>query len=663
MDRGPLIPTASALDESQFRALAETTPDAIVMGDASGCMSYVNPAAERLFARRAQDMVGRPITLLMPARFAPLHDAGFDRFIRTGAGHIVGTTLEVVAARSDGHEFPIELSLGATGTGESRTVTAVIRDITDRRRAERHLAAQLAVTGVLAGPHTAAETVPRIVEELTRALAWDVGLLWLHADGVLAVRHDWQADPERTRDFVRASRAIRLEPGRGLPGAALQAGGPVWLDDLGSAMGLIPERVAALGGLRGGIALPLLTEGRAIGVIECFTHENTPVDRDLRDLLMTVASQVTEHVQRLEAEEHLEEARTRLRNAFEHAPIGMALVAPDGRWISANPALCRITGYTEDELLGLTFADITHPEDLDADTALAARVLAGELDSYELDKRYVRRTGEPVWVRLNVSVVRHAAAPYFIAQIQDITEARRADELRAQAAAELERSNAALEDLAHIAAHDLRTPLQTISGFTELLLRRHGGALPGEAAEFAQLILESARRSGELLDNLLSYARAGGAAGVRETVDPGAVVAEVLGALRAQVDARQADVQVGPLPTVAADRVQLAQVLQNLLANALKFTPASQRPSIRVTGAREEAMVRLSVADRGIGIDPEHAGGLFAMFARGAGGEDYEGTGIGLAVCARIVAAHGGRLWVDPAPGGGSVFSFTMPAG
>jgi signal transduction histidine kinase len=140
----------------------------------------------------------------------------------------------------------------------------------------------------------------------------------------------------------------------------------------------------------------------------------------------------------------------------------------------------------------------------------------------------VRRTGEPCLGAAERLRRAPAAAPYFIAQIQDITEARRADELRAQAAAELERSNAALEDLAHIAAHDLRTPLQTISGFTELLLRRHGGALPGEAAEFAQLILESARRSGELLDNLLSYARAGGAAGARETVDPGAVVAEVL---------------------------------------------------------------------------------------------------------------------------------------
>ena len=663
MDRGPLPPTASALDESQFRALAETTPDAIVMGDTSGRMSYVNPAAERLFARRAQDMVGRPISLLMPSRLAPAHHAGFERFIRTGTGRIVGTTVEVVGARSDGHEFPIELSLGTTGTGAARTLTAVIRDITDRRRAERHLAAQLAVTGVLAGPHTAAETVPRIVEELTRALAWDVGLLWLDTDGVLTVRHDWQADPEATGAFVRASRGIRLASGRGLPGAALAAGGPVWLDDLGSTTGLIPERAATVGGLRGGIALPLLTEGRAIGVIECFTHEHAPVDRDLRDLLMTVASQVTEHVQRLEAEEHLEEARTRLRAAFEHAPIGMALVAADGRWISANPALCRITGYAEAELLSRTFADITHPDDLEADAALARRVLAGELDSYELDKRYVRPSGDLVWVRLSVSVVRHPGAPYFIAQIQDITDARRADELRARSAAELERSNAALEDLAHIAAHDLRTPLQTISGFTELLLRRHGAALPGEAEEFAQLILQSARRSGELLDHLLEYARAGGAAGIREAVEVGAVVAEVLATLRAQVDARAAEVDVGPLPSVAADRVQLAQVLQNLLANAVKFTPAARRPTVRITGAREGDMVRISVADRGIGIDPEQAGGFFAMFARGEAGEDFEGTGIGLAVCSRIVAAHGGRLWADPAPGGGSVFSFTLPAG
>lgn len=663
MDGFPSFPAGPALEESQFRALAETTPDAIVMGDASGGITYVNPAAERLFGRPAREMVGRPITLLMPERLRPAHSAGLERFVRTGTPHLVGTTVEVVGTRSDGHEFPIELSLGATGSGEARALTAVIRDITDRRRAARHLAAQLAVTGVLADPRSAAETLPRIVEELTRALAWDVGLLWLQSDGMLRVRHDWQADPAVTGEFVRVSRAVGLRGGQGLPGAALQAGAPLWLDDLGSTSPLVPERAAAVGGLRGGIALPLLTEGRAVGVVECFTHEHTPVDRDLRDLLMTVASQVTEHVERREVEERLEEARTRLRHAFDHAPIGMALVAADGRWISANPALCRITGYAEDELLARTFADITHPDDVDADAAQVARVLAGEIDTYDMDKRYVRRTGDVVWVHLSVSVVRPPSGPYFIAQIQDITQARQADEERARAAAELERSNAALQDLADIAAHDLRTPLQTISGFSQLLLRRHGAALPPEAAEFAQLILDSARRSGELLDNLLSYARAGGAPAAPEPVDVDGVVHEVITTLGAQIEARGAEVQLGPVPRVTADRVQLAQLLQNLLANAIKFTPDGRRPSIRVSGTRDGDMVRISVADGGIGVDPAQAGELFTMFARGAADGNYEGTGIGLAVCARIVSAHGGRLWVDPAPGGGSVFSFTLPPG
>ena len=661
MARGTPEATASALDVSRFRALAETTPDAIVMGDPSGRIAYVNPAAERLFGHRAGQMVGASITIIVPDRLQGAHDAGYRRFVETGRGRIVGTTFEVVGRRADGREFPMELSLGAAGAGADASVTAVIRDVTERRRAERHRAAQLAVTEVLAGPQSAADTTPRIVEGLTRALAWDVGILWLPADGRLTVRYAWQADPAVTGRFVQVSREQVLERGRGLPGAAVAAAAPVWLDELTEGAGMVPERAAAAGALRGGIALPLLGQGRVFGVIECFTHEHAPIDRDLRDLLMTVASQVSEHVQRREAQEHLEEARTRLRNAFEHAPIGMALVAADGRWVSANPALCRITGYTEAELLERTFADITHPEDLDADVQLAARVLAGELDSYELDKRYIHRTGAVVWVRLNVSVVRQPAGAHFIAQIQDVTEARRAAALREQAAAELERSNAALQDLANVAAHDLRTPLITIAGLTELLLRRHGEELAGDAREFLDMILQSAERSGELLDNLLSYARAGGAAGPREQLDPGAVVREVVTALRADVERRDAEIEVGDLPRVTADRVQLAQLLQNLIANAIKFTPEGERPRVRIGAEPDADMVRFSVADQGIGVDPAQVGTLTTMFARGVGDDRFQGAGIGLAVCARIVEGHGGRLWAEPGASGGSVFRFTLP--
>ena len=266
----PSVPGAS-LDDSQFRALADTAPDAIITGDAAGTIAYVNAAAARLFAHQPADMIGAPITMLIPERLRDAHRAGLSRFVRTGRGRIVGTTVELAAVRADGHEFPIELSLGTTGEGPARILTAVIRDLTDRRRRERHLAAQLAVTTVLAGPQSAAETAPRIVEELTRALGWDVGMLWLlEQDSRLRLRHAWQLDVEATRDLTRVSAEFELEAGQGLPGLTLAAGAPVWHDDIGTAEGFLRADEARVAGLHSSICLPLMAGGRVLGVIECF---------------------------------------------------------------------------------------------------------------------------------------------------------------------------------------------------------------------------------------------------------------------------------------------------------------------------------------------------------------------------------------------------------
>ena len=535
-------PASTALDESQFRALADTAPDAIVTGDADNRIAYANPAAERLFGHPVAEMVGRPITMLMPEDLRGDHLAGYGRFVATGRGRIVGSTVEVVALRADGHRFPIELSLGSAGEGASRTLTAVIRDLTDRHRRERHLAAQLAVTRALAAPRPAEETVERIVEDLTRALGWDVGVLWLTEgpDEALRLRHVWQADPEATSRFVAATAALGRDAAAGLPGRTLKDRAPAWYDDLTTPT-FLRRAEAQADGLRAGISLPLLSEGAAIGVIECFTTEPLPVDDRLRDLLMTVAGQVGEHVQRRRTEERLEEER------------------------------------------GLF-------------------------------------------------------------------------------AAELARSNRELEELAQVAAHDLNTPLRTIAGFAELLERDHGDALAGDGHEFVRMILDSALSGGRLLDNLLAYARAGASAVPRETLDLEKVVSDVVAGLRIEVAERDARITVGALPPVVADPVQAAQVLQNLIANAIKFTPADRAPVIEVSGERDGAMVRVAVRDHGIGIAPEEAAGLFEMFGRGAAGAGTGGAGIGLAVCAKIVDRHGGRLTVGPADGGGSVATFTLPA-
>lgn len=648
---------AAPLDDSSFRALAQSAPDAIVTGDASGRIAYANPAASRLFGRALEELVGASITLLMPDRFRDAHSEGFGRFVETGHGHLVGTTIEVMAERADGAEFPIELSLGSAGTGPERTLTAVIRDLTERRRRERHLRAQLAVTAVLADRDAPGDTARRVIEELTRALAWDIGLLWrVGPDGMLRVRHVFEDDPAVTGSFAEASTAMVLEPGRGLPGSTFAAREPQWLDDLDVAPGFLRRDEAIRAGLRGAICLPLLSGGRAIGIMECFTREHLPIDDALRDLLMTVASQVGEHLQRLEAQRDLDEAQERFRSAFESAPIGVALVDAAGRWLDVNPALTKIVGWSRDELLERTFRDITHPDDREADEALVARVLAGELDTYQLEKRYLRPSGESVWVSLSVSAVRRSGDPHFVAQIQDITAAR-------QAADELRRSNAELEDFAHVAAHDLQTPLRTIAGFADLLMRDHGATLGPEGQEWLGLIRQGAEGSTQLLDNLLHYARAGASSAEPVVVDSDAVLDEVLAALHSEIEATGAEITAEALPRVTADRVQLAQVLQNLLANALKFTPEDRAPRVTVHGDADGRMARITVADDGIGVATEDAVALFEMFARGTDGGRFDGAGVGLAVCAKIVERHGGRIWVDPSPGGGSAFSFTLPPG
>jgi PAS domain S-box-containing protein len=342
--------------------------------------------------------------------------------------------------------------------------------------------------------------------------------------------------------------------------------------------------------------------------------------------------------------------------AFSNAPIGMALVSPDGRWLQVNDAICEMTGYPREVLLTKSFQDITHPEDLDADLDQVRRMLAGEISTYDMEKRYIRADGSLIRVLLSVSLVwdEMGAPRYFISQIQDITERWRIEE-------ELRRSNAELQQFAYAASHDLTEPLRTIRGFADLLANRHAESLPPDARTFLNYISDGTTRMNELLQALLRYARVGEGAIERVPVDLREVVREVLDDLHATIRDRGAAVRVGDLPTVRGDRAQLRQVLHNLLANALKFTPRERVPEVEVSSRRGQEGWRVDVADRGIGIPPERAARAFELFARIHPDGDYPGTGVGLALCAKIVERHAGRIWISPTPDGGTTVSFTLP--
>lgn len=230
-----------------------------------------------------------------------------------------------------------------------------------------------------------------------------------------------------------------------------------------------------------------------------------------------------------------------------------------------------------------------------------------------------------------------------------------------QQAAELKRSNADLEQFAYIASHDLQEPLRMVSGFTGLLKRRYGGKLDADADEFIGFAIGGVNRMQELINDLLSYSRVGREEVAAKPVDMQIVVDEALANLQTRIEERSALVSSGPLPAVLANHGMLVRLFQNLVGNALKFCKA-ERPIVRIAAEQHGTDWVFSVADNGIGIEPQYKDRIFLIFQRLHKQGEYPGTGIGLAVCKRIVERNGGRIWLESEPGKGTTFFFTLPA-
>nr|MDQ5808580.1 ATP-binding protein [Actinomycetota bacterium] len=228
-------------------------------------------------------------------------------------------------------------------------------------------------------------------------------------------------------------------------------------------------------------------------------------------------------------------------------------------------------------------------------------------------------------------------------------------------AAELERSNADLEQFAYAASHDLSEPLRTVAGFSQLLAARYKGRLDDEADEMIRYMGDGVERMQQLIDDLLLYSRVGRAPLKEDRVDLDDVLREALAWLGPAVEESGAEITSDPLPEVRGERGQLAQVFQNLIANAIKFTAPGTVPVVHVAAGSAAGEWRIAVSDNGIGVEPDQAEAIFKMFGRLHPADAYPGTGIGLALVKRIVERHGGRIWVEAGARGGSVFVFTMP--
>ena len=366
----------------------------------------------------------------------------------------------------------------------------------------------------------------------------------------------------------------------------------------------------------------------------------------------------------------LAEAEERWRLTIDSAPVGIALVSLEGKFMRVNEALCKILGHSAEEILATTFQDLTHPDDLEADLELLRQLVAGEIPRYRMQKRYLHADGHDVWATLSVALVKNARGKplHFVSHIADLTE-----EIEAKAQIEeinrelheqkvrLERSNADLEAFAMLASHDLQAPLATIRGYMELLSSEYGDVLDPNANDWIARATQAAERMGELVSSLLEFSRVTAAGSLtREMVSVTDLVRDVRQDLEQLIRETGAVVEVvGYAPKVLAQGGRLRQVLQNLIQNSIKHRAPDRPPRCDVSVEGQESDWLITVTDNAAGIPEEHRESVFTMFTRVDGSEP--GHGIGLAACRQIVERHGGRIWVEANPGGGSMFSFTLP--
>jgi PAS domain S-box-containing protein len=337
------------------------------------------------------------------------------------------------------------------------------------------------------------------------------------------------------------------------------------------------------------------------------------------------------------------------------------------RFLEVNDAAVRMYGYTQDEFRQMTLADIRPPAEVATLMEDINKVQQDPTVFLDSQRRHAKKNGELIDVQVSAHFINYEGKKARVVAITDVTERiRNESQLNklnadlAKRAGELAASNAELERFAYIASHDLQEPLRMVSSFLQLLEKKYKEQLDEKADQYIHYAVDGAERMKALIMALLEYSRAGRTKETFGRVDTETIVKEVGEIFREKIGAARAQLEVGVLPVVWGDKVQLSQLFQNLLSNALKYHAADRVPVIRIRAKEEPGCWSFSVEDNGIGIDPPFFDKIFVIFQRLHNKTDYSGTGIGLAICKKIVERHGGKIWVESVPDQGSTFSFTI---
>jgi PAS domain S-box-containing protein len=572
-------------------------------------------------------VLGRPVVILAPPERTKEASQILERISR---GQIVDR-FETVRMRKDGRPIDVSLTISPIKDGSGSVIGAstIARDITERRRME---------------------------EELRAASLYARSLIEASLDPLVTISLDGQIT-----DVNRATEQVTGVGRRDLIGSDFCS----YFTE--------PDRAGE--GYRKVLAQEFVNDypltirhasGRTTDVLY-----NATVYRNEAGEVQGVFAAARDITERKRLEEESRAASVYARSLIEASLDPLVTISPDGQIMDVNRATEQVTGVGRRDLIGSDFS--SYFTDPDKANEGYRKVLAlGSVNDYPLTIRHA--SGRTTDVLYNATVYRNEAGEVqgVFAAARDITERNRIErELRlyrehledvvARRTEDLARSNRDLEQFAYVASHDLQEPLRMVAGYLQLLSERYWGQLDDNADKYIGYAVDGAQRMSNLIRDLLAYSRVNTRAEELRETDSQEALDMALKNLRAAIQESDAAVAHDRLPAVRADRTQLAQVFQNLVGNAIKFRSPDRPLRIQISARRDEGNWLFSVEDNGIGFDMQYEDKLFLIFQRLHSRGKYPGTGIGLAICKRIVERHGGRIWATSELGAGSTFSFTIP--
>jgi PAS domain S-box-containing protein len=608
------------VSEEKHRVIVEAASDAVISMDESGGILLANPATARIFGYDPVELIGKPLTVLMPEFMRKLHEAGFRRYLATGERHLNWQGAEVTALRKNGQEFPVEVSFGEMTRNGHKVFTGFIRDISEKKRAENELRRQK-------------ELFQKIFENIPVIIAFRG-----------QDRRIETVNPEFERAMGWTLKEIR---GQNLDIYALFFPDP---DSHQMALDLMAESTGEWNDLKVSVK-----DGRVIDVATTFLR--------LSDgSTLGIGQDITE---RKRAEAELRESEARFRLVADSAPVLIWMSGTDKLCTYFNKPWLDFTGRSLEQELGNGWAEGVDPEDLQRclDTYIQS---FDRREAFRMEYRLRRHDGEFRWV-LDIGAPRFnpdGSFAGYIGSCIDVTEKRRAEEQLRQAQENLARVSRviAMGELAAAIAHEVNQPLGAVVTNASASLRWLAGQPPnlGEAREAIDRTVRDANRASEVIVKIRALLQK--VPPQMEQLDVNVVIREVLTLadnelLRSGI-AVQTDL-APDVPKVFGDRVQLQQVLLNLILNGIDaMRTITHRPrELRIKSATHPDGVLIQVHDSGDGVNPEQANHIFDPFFT----TKPQGIGIGLSVGRSIVEAHGGRLWFTPGASHGVVFQFTVP--